>query len=194
MSVTENAAAWILLVEEGNSVALTDGPPSDDDDVADSDEWLAAEVRQLFRARLAGDAKAVRVALFYFDNYLTKIIRRQLRDRDPAWCERQWSFDGLYAEAEFPGPGLLRFRGEACWMEQPMEFYFDPVDFEMELCPRTGEFQRYVFRFGDHRPLSAKVRGHSDPLDPVGGWKFVVERCRAEPLSRPDRLSENETP
>ncbi len=42
-------------------------------------ERLAAEVRQLFRAHRAGDAKAVEVALFHFEHYLTLTVRRLLR-------------------------------------------------------------------------------------------------------------------
>ncbi len=75
---------------------------AEEDPFAEDDEWLAAEVRQLFRARRAGDAKAVEVALFYFEHYLTLTLRRHLRLRDPAWDgSRRW-LDGLDAE-----PGVL---------------------------------------------------------------------------------------
>jgi hypothetical protein len=157
-----------------------DAPPqeAEEDPFAESDEWLAAEVRQLFRARRANDAKAVEVALFYFEHYLTLTVRRLLRLRDPVWDGSRW-FDGLNAEPEYPSPGRLRLRGEVCWVSGQEHWYYDPFDFEMELCPQTGAFRGYVVRFGDHRPLSAKVSGSAASGVPVGGWAFTIERRRA---------------
>src|SRR5437879_3400205 len=110
----------------------------------ESDEWLAAEVRQLFRAHRAGDAKAVEVALFYFEHYLTLTLRRHLRMRGPVWDGSQRWFDGFSAEPEYPSPGRLRLRGEVCWVSGQEYWYYDPFDFEMEMCPRTGAFRGYV--------------------------------------------------
>jgi hypothetical protein len=153
----------------------------------ESDEWLAAEVRQLFRADRAGDAKAIEVALFYFQHYLTVTLRRHLRMRDPVWDgSRRW-FDGLDAEPEYPSPGCLRLRGEVCWVSGQEHSYFDPFDFEMELCPQTGAFRGYVFRFGDSRPLAAKVWGSARSGVPIGGWAYVIERRRAEHAAPDDR-------
>jgi hypothetical protein len=167
-----------------------DIPPQDavEDPFAESDEWLAAEVRQLFRARRADDAKAVEVALFYFEHYLTLTVRRHLRLRDEVWDgSRRW-FDGLNAEPEYPAPGRLRLRGEVAWVSEMTHYYYDPFDFEMELCPRTGAFIGYVARFGDHRPLSAKVNGSAVSGTPVGGWAFTIERRKhAEPGAAADR-------
>jgi hypothetical protein len=157
-----------------------DAGPQDgeEDSFAESDEWLAAEVRQLFRARRAGDAKAVEVALYYFEHYLTLTVKRHLRLQDEVWS-RRW-FDGLSAEPEYPAPGRLRLRGEVCWVDGQEHWYYDPFDFEMELCPKTGAFHGYAVRFGDHRPLSAKVSGSAVSVIPVGGWAFTIERRRAE--------------
>jgi hypothetical protein len=153
----------------------------EEDPFAEDDEWLAAQVRQLFRAHRAGDAKAVEVALFYFKHYLTLTLRRHLKKRDPVWDgSRRW-FDGLDAEPEYSSPGWLRLRGEVCWVRGQEHWYYDPFDFEMELCPRTGAFRGYVFRFGDHRPLAAKVRGSVASAVPVGGWVYEIERRCAAP-------------
>ena len=160
---------------------------AEEDPFAESDEWLAAEVRQLFRAHRAGDAKAVEVALFYFEHYLTLTLRRHLRLRDAVWDgSRRW-FDGLHAEPEYPSPGRLRLRGEVCWVCGQKHWYSDPFDFEMELCPRTGAFRGYVFRFGDFRPLETKVSGSAVSAVPVGGWAYEIERRRAELTARADR-------
>ena len=56
----------------------TDPPPLEDP-FADSDEWIAAEGRQLFRALVGYDPKAVEVALFYLTDFLAKTLGRHLR-------------------------------------------------------------------------------------------------------------------
>ena len=136
--------------------------------------------------RPAGPAKAVEVALFNFEHYLTLTVRRQLRLQDEVWDgSRRW-FDGLSAEPEYPSPGRLRLRGEVCWVAGQEHWYYDPFDFEMELCPTTGAFRGYVVRLGDRRPLSVKVRGGAAAGVPVGGWAFTVVRSRAEPGAAAD--------
>lgn len=148
-----------------------------DDPFAESDEWLAAEVRQLIRAQQANDAKAVEVAMFYLDHYLTLTVRRQLQRRDPEWDGgRRW-FDGLEAEPEYPAAGRVRLRGEVCWVSGQEHWYYEPFDFAMELCPETGAFRRYEVRFADHRPLSSKTHGSARAGVPVGDWAYIIERC-----------------
>jgi hypothetical protein len=165
-----------------------DIPPQDgeEDPFAESDEWLAAEVRQLFRAHRAGDAKAVEVALFYLEHFLTLTVRRLLRLQDPAWDGSERWFDGLGAEPEYLSPSRLRLRGEIAWVSGMKNYYYDPFDFEMELCPKTGAFRGYVVRFGDRRPLPTKVNGSARSGIPVGGWAYTIERRRAEPAAVPD--------
>lgn len=163
-------------------------PEDQEDPFAESDEWLAAEVRQLFRAHRAHDVKAVEVAVFYFKGYLTKILQRHLSKRDPAWDNSSWLgdnssyrwFDGLSGEPEFPAPGRLRLRGEVWWVIGQQHWYNDMLDFEIELCPKTGAFRRYVIRFGDHRPLEGKSPASTLSAVPVGGWAYVFERRSPE--------------
>src|SRR5262249_28486721 len=113
-------------------------------------------------------------------------LRRHLQMLDPVWDgSRRW-FDGLYAEPEYPSPGRLWLRGEVCWVIGQEHWYYDPFDFEMELCPRTGAFRGCVFLFGDHRPLEAKVRGSAVSAVPVGGWVYKIERRRGEPVAESD--------
>src|SRR5689334_12768916 len=97
-------------------------PDAGEDPLAEDDEWLAAQVRQLFRAHRAGDTKAVEVALFYFTHNLTLTLGRLLAKLDPVWDNvvrsnslYRW-FDGLQAEPEYPSSGRLRLRGEVCWV------------------------------------------------------------------------------
>ena len=52
---------------------------------AEHAEWLAAEVRQLFRANRARDPKATEVALFYLFDYVSKVLRRHLSKHESAW-------------------------------------------------------------------------------------------------------------
>jgi hypothetical protein len=169
--------------------------PSDvaEDIFAEHAEWLAAKARQLFRANRARDAKAIEVALFYFFDYLSKVLLRHLSKHDPAWdslrpgdfASHRW-FDGISAKPEYPAPGCLRLRGTICWVTGQRQWHYDPLDFQIELCPKTGAFKRYVFRFGDSRPLSAKVEGCATPGVPVGEWAYEFEKQSAAPGATPD--------
>jgi hypothetical protein len=78
----------------------------------------------------------------------------------------------MNAEPEYPSPGRITVRGEVAWVHKT--WYYDPFDFEIEICPRSGELVKYVFRFGDHRPLSAKVSGSALAGIPVGGWVYEI--------------------
>src|SRR3954469_13165070 len=79
-----------------------------EDPFADSDEWIAAEGRQLFRALSAYDPKAVEVWLFYLSDFLAKTLRRHLRQL-PRWQIQGLWFDGLDApEVDAALPGKLR--------------------------------------------------------------------------------------
>ncbi len=164
-------------------------PEVKEDIFAEHADWLAAEARQLFRAHRARDTKAVEVALFYFIDYMTKILYRHLSTHDSAWDNslrpldfpsHRW-FDGLNAEPDFPAPGRLRLRGEVYWLIGQEQGHYDPLDFEIELCPMTGAFRRYVFRFGDSRPRAAKVRVSATPGIPVGAWAYEFARQNAKP-------------
>ena len=145
----------------------------------ESEEWIAAEARQLFRARQAGDARAVKETLTHFENFLTWVLACHLRDQDPVWdIEERWIDDLGRPVVEYPAPGLLLMRGRAAWVVGQEHYYYDPVEFELELCPQTGAFRTYVFRFGDHCPLSEKVCDREIAFPPIGGWAFEVRRQR----------------
>lgn len=155
-----------------------------DDPFADSDEWIAAQARQLFRALQAEDPKAVEVSLFYFQDFLVKTLGRHLRD-DPRWDSSHWWLDGLVETAppDAQPPGRLHLRSELMWATRDQaNWYTDPFEFELELYPRTGAFRRYTFRFGDHRPLTEKRVGASagrnlvQSRDENTTWAFVFRR------------------
>ncbi len=146
------------------------------DRFAESDEWLAAEVRQLFRAHRAGDEKAVEVALFYFEDFLFKTLQQHLRAY-PSWHNKGRWFDGMKATPEYPSTGRLRLRGELAWVQD--SWYYDPFDFELELCNVTGSLREYVFRFGDHRPLAEKTSCSAWNAIPVDGWAYEIRRVAA---------------
>jgi hypothetical protein len=167
-------------------------PPLDiaQDIFAEHAEWLAAEVRQLFRASRARDAKAIEVALFYLFDYVSKVLRRHLSEQEGAWdsslqpldfASHRW-FDGISADPEYPAPGCLRLQGTICWVVGQEQWHYDPLDFQIELCPNTGSFKRYSFRFGDSRPLSAKIKGCETPGVPMGAWAYEFEKRSAEAL------------
>jgi hypothetical protein len=159
----------------------------DDDQFADSEEWIAAQARQLFRARRDGDAKAIEVGMFHFEHYLTLTLRRHLRRGDPPWEDKARWIDGLSrVRAEYPSAGRLRIQADATWVIGQEHWYDDPFEFELELCRRTGAFRRYVFRFGDRRPLAAKGMGREVVIPPRDGWEFEFERKRADQATAAD--------
>jgi hypothetical protein len=170
---------------------MAEGPPrseSNEDIFAEHAEWLAAEARQLFRAHRAHDTKAIEVALFYFLDYVQKVLSRHLSEHDSAWDNslrpldfsgHRW-FDGFTTEPQFTAPGCLRLCGEVYWLIGQDQGHYDPLDFEIELCPKTGEFRRYVFRFGDSGPRAAKVRHSASPGIPLGAWAYKFERRNAK--------------
>jgi hypothetical protein len=76
---------------------------AEEDPFAESDEWIAAQGRQLFRALSAYDPKAVEVSMFYLSHYLAKVLGGHLR-RLPRWNFEGLWFDGLEAEELNVGP------------------------------------------------------------------------------------------
>jgi hypothetical protein len=160
----------------------------DDDPFADSDEWIAAQARQLFRARSAEDEKAVEVAMFYLEHYLTLTLRRHLRGKASSWDGMGRWLDGLSEKrVEYPWPGGVRIQAVVTWVVGQEHWYDDPFEFELELCPRNGAFGGYAFRFGDHLPLSAKGMGRAVSVPPPGGWAFEFRRGSAEQIAARDR-------
>jgi hypothetical protein len=155
---------------------------ADKDPFMESDEQIAAQVRQLFRARREDDRKAVEVEMFYLEGYLCLTLRRHLRDSAYSWGSKspRW-IDGLSAiKVEYPSPGRLRIQAEAAWVVGQELWYDDPWEFELQLCPRTGAFVGYVFRFGDHYPLEKKKMGRTVSIPPKGGWEHEFRRGRIE--------------
>ena len=67
-------------------------------------------------------------------------------------------------------------QAEATWVVGQELWYDDPWEFELQLCPRTGAFVGYVFRFGDHNPLEAKEMGRTVLIPPKGGWEHEFQR------------------
>lgn len=172
---------------------------ADEDPFADSDEWIAAEARQLFRALSAYDSKAVEVCLFYLSDYLAKILHQHLRRR-PRWQIQGLWFDGLDALEMVPQPpDPLRL---TAWLTcvagagDNEDWWREPFEFELRLCPRSGQFRGYRFRVGDPRPRVEKKliglefgmaqRIELQPFrivdlpprapEPVGGWLEEIVR------------------
>ena len=150
----------------------------------EDEDWIAALARQLFRARRAGDAEGVEVTLTYLEYHLQKVLDRHMRVQCKDWPKYplpgyRW-FDGIDRVApEYHAPHSVRLRSTIAWVVGQEAWYYDPFEFELELCPRTGAFHRYVFRFGDHRPLEAKnCREATD--SPHGGWAYEFHARRAE--------------
>jgi hypothetical protein len=190
---------------------------ADEDPFADSDEWISAEGRQLFRALSADDPKAVEVCLFYLSHFLARTLAQHLR-RLPRWDIQGLWFDGLEAPEVFAEQASkLRI---TAWLvcvasgNSGEDWWREPFEFVLQLCPRSGSFRGYRFRVGDHRPRDEKKvvglevgmskRIELEPFRvvdlpyvaprPVGNWldeivrgEFTVTRTDAEPADATDR-------
>jgi hypothetical protein len=160
----------------------------DSDPFAEDYDEIAAYARQMMRAHRAKDPKALALEYLHFDHYLChSLLWRHMKRQDRAWDNGGRWFDGLSADREFPSPGRLRLRGEIAWVVGQERWYYDPLEFELDLCPATGAFRKYMIRFGDHRPLAEKTHGSAESGVPVGPWAYVFERRQPEPLASADR-------
>lgn len=155
-----------------------------EDRFSDFAERIAALARQLFRAICAADSKAVEVTMFYLQGFLVKVLGSHLRD-DPRWNSKDRWLDILDVKTpQFELPAKLRLKDELVWATRDERcWYSEPFEFELTLCPKTGVFQWYTFRFGDHRPLAEKellapLPGNNvvDPGDE--GWIFVFHYAK----------------
>jgi hypothetical protein len=164
---------------------MTDSNTESKDLFSESDDWIAAETRQLFRAFQAKDLKAIEMSSFYFQDFLVKTLARHLR-KDPHWDSNGRWLDGLGGDItqEIQPPTFFRIRSDMIWATKPNQdcWYREPFEFEIELWPMSGALSRYIFRFGDHRPLvekelrsptgSSKLALPGDNL----GWSFIFQR------------------
>src|SRR4051794_22563940 len=116
------------------------------DSFADSDEWIAAQCRQLFRAVRAEDSKAVEVCLFYLRNFLVKTLGSHLL-RDLGWNSNERWLDGLgEAFPEIRLPVGLTLRDECIWATRDdQHWYSEPFQFEIDLDPADGSLRWYTF-------------------------------------------------
>src|SRR5262249_23385070 len=165
-------------------------PEAEEDPFKDSDEWIAAEARQLFRALCAYDSKAIEVCTCYLEDYLVKTFRRHLRGR-PRWdIEGLW-FDGLDA-LDFATGGASSGLRITAWLRcvatrgDDEDWWREPFEFELRLDHRTGELQGYRFRVGDHRPRTDKMM--------VGLEIGMSKRIELEPFRIVDLLYEEPKP
>lgn len=188
-----------MKVDESFSEA---GP--EEDPFAESDEWIAAEIRQLFRAMSAFDAKGLEVCQLYFYHYLANTIGRQMRKVVPWDAEGFWQ-DGFDAtELHIEIPARMRLTG---WLTcvlpsgegsgKAEEWGREPFQIEVRLHPLTGHFLGYRVHVGNHRPRQEKaivgieIGGRRrielepafqivdmtlSPPTPVGGWLATFVR------------------
>lgn len=141
----------------------------DDDPFSEFEDWIAALAHQLFRARRMEDEKAIEVTMFYLEYYLTLVLCRHLRGITYLWDGTKRWVDGLSdKKVEYPMPGWLHIQTTVTWVVGQEHWHDDPFEFELELCPCTGAFRSYVFRFGDHLPLSEKAMRGTVTVPPGG--------------------------
>lgn len=150
----------------------------------DFENQIAAHARQLFRAICAFDTKAVEVVLFYFRGFLVKVLSHHLRN-ELRWNASERWLDGLGAATpEIMFPDRMRLRDKVVWATRDQQhWYEEPFEFELELCPLTGMFRQYTFRFGDSRLLAEKELLPQLMNSQVDGpddneWTFVFHRER----------------
>jgi hypothetical protein len=148
---------------------------------ADHGEWMTALARLVLQALRVEDAKAVEAALFYLRDYLVKVLRRHL-SKAPCWDSKGRWLDALgEGTPDTALPGHFRLRDELMWATSDQEqWYCEPFELDLELCPVTGAFRRYTMRFADNRPLAEKAipSGKQDKAvsgEADHGWAFVFQ-------------------
>jgi hypothetical protein len=197
-----------VLVTSTLEALKVDESPSDaapeEDPFAESDEWIAAEVRQLFRAFSAFDPKAVEICQFYFYDYLAKTLGRHMRKVAP-WDTKGFWQDGFNdTEWHIDVPVKVWLTG---WLvcvlsadegsDRAEEWWREPFQVEVRLDSMTGQFQGSRYCVGDRRPRQEKaiigleIGGEKrielepafrivdmklPPPSPAGGWVMRVVR------------------
>ena len=163
-----------------------DAETDDDDIFLEHGVWIAAQGRQFIRAHHASDEKAIEVCWFYLADYLQKVLRRHLslHVTELRGCKaesfgslRFW-FDGIAVVTPELSRDGVHIRTWIAWVIDSEGWHYDPFEFELELCPKSGAFVSYVFRFGDHRPRSEKKMPCDVTCLPKGGWAFEFAKSR----------------
>lgn len=157
------------------------------------DAYVAAHVRDLFRAIDADDATGVNECLDRIGSYLENWLFPRLLDTDQRWNSGVWWIDGISTRpAGVIPPVRLRMHGSAYMQlshqheNNPLRCQegkfecasYEPFEFEFELPPTTGEVARYRLRFGDDRPHVEKrpVKPVRDELPAHRNWSFTFYR------------------
>ena len=172
--------------------------------LANHEAYVAAQVRNLFRAIEADDATGVNESLDRIGSYLENWLFLRLLDTAQRWHAGVWWIDGISTRpAEVILPNRFRMHGYAYMQltyqhEQnpppPQVGKYDcalcePFEFEFELFPTTGKAARYRLRFGDDRPLAEKQLGEPvcDELSAHRNWFFTFYRHCTEAEWRAQR-------
>jgi hypothetical protein len=127
----------------------------------------AISTRLLMRAEKASDSEAYEICMFHLRHVLLASLRFHIRV-DPDWDRRTSGASiELIGEAlpDVRIPNRLILRDEAVVSRPARESCREPVTFEIELHPQTGDMSRYTYCFGKKKQTSAATS--SDP------WQFV---------------------
>ena len=163
-------------------------PHSNYNPYLDPNKHIAAELRRLFRAFQADDREAVDLCHRHFWDYFENWLLNQHLVGNPRWDRR--TVDYIKGRVEIRPPNWYSFSGG--------DAYFwllhddgdlrgagsEPVEFELELCAKSGAFRRYALRLGD--PLHFE-----NQRTPPRKWAFMFCEGKARSLfdSRPpDRI------
>ncbi len=153
---------------------------------AQPEKHLAAEVRRLFRSIEAGDIRARDVCHSHFLEFLGYLLERHLRT-DSRWG-RRW-IDDVGGVTEVKLPTWYCVSGDAYWLTDydggPEGCGKEPVEFEIDLCPESGAFWRYAYRFGNSRHFESSANSsQGDQSDEGEPWAFIFQEGKQ--LSRID--------
>ena len=147
---------------------------------------VAAGLRRLFRSFQAQDRRAADLCHSQLCDYIDNCLLNRHLLADPRWDRR--TVDYVSGRVEIRPPNWYRISGGhvSLWLLENWDLTdagSEPVEFEVELDPKTGELWRYVFRLGD--PLRYEQSSE------VESWAFVFregERQSLFPTAPADRL------
>jgi hypothetical protein len=143
---------------------------------------LAAQARQLFRAVAADDRKAIEEGTFQFLELVVSFLPRHL-SQDVRWGGNDSFLDCMKGAPLTIVPAVwLHVADKVCVMfndpqapkQRPTGYIchqYEPFEFEMQLCPRSGILVGYAMRFGARSHFTDGC-AYDNKNDGPGEWAF----------------------
>jgi len=137
---------------------------------------IAPMLRRMFRAYEANDQRATSLCHGQMRDLMENWLLNRHLLSEPRWGRR--TVDFMTGGAEIKPPNWYRASGGEVflWLYENNNLRDagkEPYEFELELCPKTGQLWRYVFRLGD----PSRYQNSADAK-----WAFVFREGQEQSL------------